>query len=122
MKIKDILIVTLIALSFNACSKDNEADTATAKVVTDSEVETPMEKETNSSIDDSIDSKVEKRNIPISVVCVVNATASDIDTYQEVQKGDIIIKDEDNTTINLVVNSLGEQKICLQRGVAHIQR
>ena len=89
MKIKNILIGTLVALSFGACSKSK----TTAKV-----------------------------SIPITVACVTTATASDIDTYQTVQADDEIIKDDTNTTINIVIDSLGNQKICLQGGSAHIFR
>ena len=95
MKIYNMAVAILLVLSVSGCSKNHKTDNATSRV---------------------------KTGIAITVSCILNATASDIDTYQTIQTGDEIIKDDTNTTVNIVVDSLGNQKICLQSGSAHILR
>ncbi len=95
MKIRELLIGTVITLSFSACTnRDNTND----------------------------DNTTVKTSIPIIVACITNATATDIDNYQDILAGDEIIKDEPDTIVNIVVGSNGDQKICLQSGAAHILR
>ena len=95
MKIYNIVVAVLLVISVSACFKDDTTDNVTTQV---------------------------KTSIAITVSCIANATASDIDTYQTIQTGDEIIKDDINTTVNIVVDSTGNQKICLLSGSAHILR
>jgi hypothetical protein len=99
MRIKNIIttsIVLLSALSFSACMQDDTTD--------------------------NVSGLQEKISIAITVNCITGATASDIDTYETIIAGDEIIQDETNTTLNIVVDSTGNQKVCLESGTAHILR
>ena len=97
MKIVIIFIVSVMALSFSACSNwpygDNDGD---AKYI-------PI-------------------SIPIDVDCILNPTASDIDTYITLLSGDSIVKDDENATISILQDINNVKKVCLESGVAHIVR
>jgi len=57
--------------------------------------------------------------IPIDVNCTTPAT---IATYIPLQSGDAIVKEEDNTTVNIYHDLDGTKKVCLDSGKAHILR
>ena len=57
--------------------------------------------------------------IPIDVNCTTPAT---IATYIPLQSGDTIIKEDDNTSVNIYHDLDGTKKVCLDSGKAHILR
>lgn len=58
-----------------------------------------------------------------SITCVTGTpTASDIAGYETLLSSDVIVKDEDNTTIALYHDVDGLKKVCLVNGSAHIVR
>jgi len=57
--------------------------------------------------------------IPIDVNCTTPAT---IATYITVNSGDVIVKEEENTTISIYHDVNGTKKVCLVSGLAHIIR
>ena len=61
-------------------------------------------------------------NVAIDVNCISSATAADLDIYVTTLPGDTIVKDEENTTINIVLSSEAVKKVCLESGAAHIVR
>jgi len=99
MKMKNIIIpvTVVIALYFSGCSESDGSSSTTTTTL-----------ETNPV------------SIAITAACISNTP--DTETYQEIVAGDEIIKDEENTVVNIVVDSTGVQKVCLERGAAHILR
>ena len=65
------------------------------------------------------DAAFEGTSVEVSIVTCDSGT---IDTYTQLQSGDVIIKDEDNTTINTYHDIDGNKKICVDTGSAHIVR
>ncbi len=65
-------------------------------------------------------------NIEITVQCTTidPATPSleDILTYQELLEGDIIIKDEEGSIVQIHTPLDQNSRVCIQSGTAHIQR
>ena len=57
--------------------------------------------------------------IDININCTAPAT---IDNYIELQKGDKIIKGEENSTISIYHDENSLKKICLEKGIAYIER
>ena len=92
-----IFIVSIMALSFSACSNwpygEGNGDTNSTTIT-----------------------------IAIDVDCIANATAADIDTYITLLSGDSIVKDDENTTISILVDTNNLKKVCLESGSAHIIR
>jgi hypothetical protein len=60
--------------------------------------------------------------IPIDVNCTANPTQLDIDSYITLNSGDVIVKDEENTTISTYHDIDGNKKVCRVTGSAHIIR
>ena len=60
--------------------------------------------------------------IDIDTNCTVSPTQTDIDTYIPVYSGDVIVKDDDNTTISIYHDINNTKKVCLVSGLAHIIR
>jgi len=89
-----VLSIILIGLSFNACGNSNS-----------SEETTPTQK-----------------IISISTYCVSNPSLQAIGTYIEVEAGDTLIRDENNTVIDTYSDSSGLIRVCLVSGSAHIVR
>lgn len=46
----------------------------------------------------------------------------DCETYEDIQTGDTIIQDENNTSIKTLFNTDGSKKVCLLTGSAYILR
>ena len=90
-----ILTTVLMLLSFNACGGGS------------------------SSTAESIPTQT---TINISTYCVVDPTIQAISTYIEVEAGDTIVRDENNTVIDTYSDSLGTLRVCLVSGSAHIVR
>lgn len=92
-----IFIVSIMALSFSACSNwpygEGSGDTNTTTIT-----------------------------IAIDVACIANPTLSDIDTYITTLSGDSIVKDDENTTISIFQDTNNVKKVCLESGVAHLLR
>ncbi len=57
--------------------------------------------------------------IDIDVNCTTPATIS---TYITVNSGDVIVKDDENTTISIYHDINNTKKVCLVSGLAHIIR
>jgi hypothetical protein len=57
--------------------------------------------------------------LAIDAVCNAN---NDITDYTPLQTGDIITKDEDNTTINILHNQENQKFACMESGSASIMR
>lgn len=57
--------------------------------------------------------------IPVDVLCV---TPADISSYIPLQSGDVIAKEDDNTSVSIYHDVNGTKKICLESGTAHIIR
>ena len=95
MNVKNIVttvIITGMTLGFSACSNDGSTEAASTV------------------------------NIPIDVNCISSASATEIETYITTQSGDTIVKDEDNTTVSIVLDANAVKRICLESGSAHIVR
>jgi len=60
--------------------------------------------------------------VPISINCVTAPTANDISTYIDMQSGDILVQDGDNTSVKTYHDQNGTKKICLVSGSAHLIR
>ena len=60
-----------------------------------------------------------KQKIPINVNCTTPAT---INSYISLYSGDVLVKVEDNTTIETYHNTDGTKKVCLVSGNAYISR
>ena len=57
------------------------------------------------------------------ITCVTGTpTANDIAGYETLFSSDVIVKDEDNTTIAIYHDVDGLKKVCLVNGSAHIVR
>jgi hypothetical protein len=54
--------------------------------------------------------------------CVSSPTITDIDNYETIEGGDVIIKKEDNTTISTYHDVDNVKKICVESGSAYILR
>ena len=92
IKIASLSLLTLATLSFTACGGGG----------------------------DDASFKNTENLVDINIQCEVNATSSDIATYITVNSGDVIVKEEDNTTISLYHDINGTKKVCLVSGSAHI--
>lgn len=94
---KNIITASVLAiLSFTACSGGSSSSTSDP-------VQTPQ-------------------NIAIDVVCEDTPDASAMQNYITTLSGDTIIKDTNDTTISLFIDSDNVKKVCLVNGSAHIQR
>lgn len=60
--------------------------------------------------------------IPITIACVTNPTSTDIDLYETLNSGDVIIKDTSDAVVSIYHDVLGNKKVCLVSGIAHIVR
>jgi len=59
----------------------------------------------------------------VGITCVTGTpTATDIAGYETLFASDVIVKDEDNTTIAIYHDVDGLKKVCLVNGSAHIVR
>jgi len=58
--------------------------------------------------------------IPVTIDCVTTPDSNDIATYITLSSGDVIVKDDDNTSVSIYHDINGTKKICLEYGVAHI--
>jgi hypothetical protein len=63
--------------------------------------------------------KIVKQYIDIDVNCTVAPNQTTINTYIPVYSGDVIVKDDDNTSI-IYHDINGTKKVCLVSGSAHI--
>lgn len=58
-----------------------------------------------------------------SITCVTGTpSATDIEGYETLLSDDVLVKDEDNTTIAIYNDEDGLKKVCLVNGSAHIER
>lgn len=57
--------------------------------------------------------------LAINAVCNVD---NDVSSYAPLQSGDIITKDEDNTTVNIFHDQDNQKVICIESGKASIIR
>ena len=60
--------------------------------------------------------------VAINVACIANPTAAEIDSYVTTLTGDTITQDETGTTIDVILDSNGVKKVCIDSGSAHIVR
>lgn len=60
--------------------------------------------------------------IDLNVSCVTTPTSTDISNYITVTSGDVIVKDDENTTISIYHDINNTKKACLVYGQAHIIR
>ena len=59
--------------------------------------------------------------VDITIQCKEsNITTADIADYITLNSGDVIVKDDDNTTVSIYHDTNGTKKICLVSGTAHI--
>lgn len=56
--------------------------------------------------------------IPITIACDTNP----IDLYETLNSGDVIIKDTSDAVVSIYHDVLGNKKVCLVSGIAHIVR
>jgi hypothetical protein len=53
---------------------------------------------------------------------LMSIAISDCEDYTDVLTGDIIVEDDENTTIKTIFNTDGSRKVCIISGTAHIER
>ena len=95
IKIASLSLLTLATLSFTACGGGS----------------------------DDASFKNSETMIDIDVNCTVGTqTQTTIDTYIPVYSGDVIVKDDENTSVSIYHDINGTKKICLEYGNAHIIR
>ena len=92
-KIKSIIILTIVSLSFIACG-DGGSDASFTN--TDS-----------------------TQNTPIDIVCEKDAEIKD---YIKLASGDVIVEDDNNATIKIYHDINGTKRVCLISGKAYIIR
>lgn len=96
IKIVSLSLLTLLTLSFTACGGGG----------------------------DDASFKNSETMIPIDINCSTTTPpdAADILNYITVNSGDVIVKEEENTTISIYHDINGTKKVCLVNGLAHIIR
>jgi hypothetical protein len=94
IKIATLSLLTLATLSFTACGGGS----------------------------DDASFKNSETMIDIDVNCTVAPNQATIDTYIPVYSGDVIVKDDENTSVSIYHDINGTKKICLEYGNAHIIR
>ena len=94
IKIASLSLLTIATFSFTACGGGN----------------------------DDASFKNSETMIPIDMNCTVSPTQTDIANYITVNSGDVIVKDDDNTTISIYHDVNNTKKVCLVSGLAHIIR
>ncbi len=95
---KNILLITFtifISLSFTACGGSSDG----GEIV-----------------------EVQKASINIDTYCVDNPTLQAIETYEILQSGDTLVKDENGTVVETYHDENDNKKVCLVNGSAHILR
>lgn len=60
--------------------------------------------------------------IAITTYCVENPSLLAIDTYMQLQTGDVIVKNEDETLVKTYADTAGTLRVCLVSGSANIIR
>ncbi len=94
IKIASLSLLTLATLSFTACGGgSDDASFANSETLID-----------------------------ITIPCQTTPTTTDIANYITVSSGDVIVKDDDNTTISIYHDINNTKKVCLVSGLAHIIR
>lgn len=94
IKIASLSLLTLITLSFTACGGGS----------------------------DDASFKNSETLIDITIPCQTTPTQTDIANYITVNSGDVIVKDDENTTISIYHDINNTKKVCLVSGSAHIIR
>jgi hypothetical protein len=92
IKIASLSLLTLITVSFTACGGGGD----------------------DASFTNS------ENLVDITIPCQTTPTTTDIANYITVNSGDVIVKEEDNTTISIYHDINGTKKVCLVSGSAHI--
>ena len=88
------VLISVIAISFNACTAD---DTVGDDIAT-------------------------TQSININAMCTATSTDNDIASYTTTLSGDSIVQDENNTTLSMFIDATNTKKVCLVSGRAHIVR